>query len=212
MEILDQLGRQPVLPILNFADRDSALRITEALVIGGINTFEITLRSPEALDALQTVRKEFLDLTLGAGTILDKEQLSQVKDGGIDFGVSPGWSDELWEHSQELELPFFPGIVTPTELTHAHRSGCRALKVFPIEPAGGIAYLKSLIAPFRALGIRYLPTGGIDRSKVVPYLLDDAVVTVGGSWLTPKDLIDKKEFGKITELAIASLSLGNRDQ
>lgn len=212
MEILDQLGRQPVLPILNFADRDSALRITEALVIGGINTFEITLRSPEALDALQTVRKEFLDLTLGAGTILDKEQLSQVKDGGIDFGVSPGWSDELWEHSQELELPFFPGIVTPTELTHAHRSGCRALKVFPIEPAGGIAYLKSLIAPFRALGIRYLPTGGIDRSKVAPYLLDDAVVTVGGSWLTPKDLIDKKEFGKITELAIASLSLGNRDQ
>ena len=212
MEILDQLGRQPVLPILNFADRDSALRITEALVIGGINTFEITLRSPEALDALQTVRKEFLDLTLGAGTILDKEQLSQVKDGGIDFGVSPGWSDELWEHSQELELPFFPGIVTPTELTHAHRSGCHVLKVFPIEPAGGIAYLKSLIAPFRALGIRYLPTGGIDRSKVAPYLLDDAVVTVGGSWLTPKDLIDKKEFGKITELAIASLSLGNRDQ
>ena len=212
MEILDQLGRQPVLPILNFADRDSALRVTEALVIGEINAFEITLRSPEALDALQTVRKEFPDLTLGAGTILDKEQLSQVKDGGIDFGVSPGWSDELWEHSQELELPFFPGIVTPTELTHAHRSGCRGLKVFPIEPAGGIAYLKSLIAPFRALGIRYLPTGGIDRSKVAPYLLDDAVVTVGGSWLTPKDLIDKKEFGKITELAIASLSLGNRDQ
>ena len=212
MEILDQLGRQPVLPILNLADRDSALRITEALVIGGINAFEITLRSPEAMDALQTVRKEFPDLTLGAGTILDKEQLSQVKDGGIDFGVSPGWSDELWEHSQELELLFFPGIVTPTELTHAHRSGCHVLKVFPIEPAGGIAYLKSLIAPFRALGIRYLPTGGIDRSKVVPYLLDDAVVTVGGSWLTPKDLIDKKEFGKITELAIASLSLGNQDQ
>lgn len=212
MRIIDQLEQQPVLPILNLADRDSALRITEALVKGGINAFEITLRSPEALDALQTVRKEFPDLTLGAGTILDKEQLSQVKDGGIDFGVSPGWSDELWEHSQELELPFFPGIVTPTELTHAHRSGCHVLKVFPIEPAGGIAYLKSLIAPFRALGIRYLPTGGIDRSKVAPYLFDDAVVTVGGSWLTPKDLIDKKEFGKITELAIASLSLGNQDQ
>jgi 2-dehydro-3-deoxyphosphogluconate aldolase/(4S)-4-hydroxy-2-oxoglutarate aldolase len=182
------------------------------LVNGGISAFEITLRSPEAMDALQTVRKEFPDLTLGAGTILDKEQLSQVKDGGIDFGVSPGWSDELWEHSQELELPFFPGILTPTELTHAHRSGCHVLKVFPIEPVGGISYLKSLIAPFRSLGIRYLPTGGIDRSKVVPYLLDDAVVTVGGSWLTPKDLIDKKDFGKITELAIASLSLGNRNQ
>jgi 2-dehydro-3-deoxyphosphogluconate aldolase/(4S)-4-hydroxy-2-oxoglutarate aldolase len=212
VRIIDQLEKHPVLPILNLGDRDSALRVTEALLNGGISSFEITLRSPEAMDTLQTVRKEFPDLTLGAGTILDKEQLSQVKDCGIDFGVSPGWSDELWEHSQELELPFFPGILTPTELTHAHRSGCHALKVFPIEPVGGISYLKSLIAPFRSLGIRYLPTGGLDRSKVAPYLLDDAVVTVGGSWLTPKDLIDKKEFGKITELAIASLSLGNQDQ
>ena len=211
MEILDRLGRQPVLPILNFADRDSALRVTEALVNGGISAFEITLRSPEAMDALQAVRKEFPDLALGAGTILKKEQLSQVKDCGIDFGVSPGWSDELWAHSQELELPFFPGILTPTELTRAYHSGCRALKVFPIEPAGGIAYLKSLIAPFRSLNLNYLPTGGIHREKVEDYLAEDPVLTVGGSWITPRDLIGKKEFGKITELAIASLSLGNQD-
>ena len=209
MEILDRLGRQPVLPILNFADRDSALRIAEALVNGGISAFEITLRSPEAMDALQTVRKEFPDLALGAGTILEKEQLSQVKDYGIDFGVSPGWSDELWEHSQELELLFFPGILTPTELTRACQSGCRSLKVFPIEPVGGIAYLKSLIAPFRSLNLNYLPTGGIHREKVEGYLAEDSVLTVGGSWLTPRDLIGKKEFGKITELASASLSLSN---
>ena len=211
MEILDRIGRQPVLPILNFADRDSALRIAEALVNGGINAFEITLRSPEAMDALQAVRKAFPDLALGAGTILEKEQLSQVKDCGIDFGVSPGWSDELWERSQELELPFFPGILTPTELTRAVHSGCRALKVFPIEPSGGIAYLKSLIAPFRSLHLNYLPTGGINRAKVEDYLAEESVLTVGGSWLTPRDLIDKKGFGKITELAIASLSLGNQD-
>ena len=211
MEILDRLGRQPVLPILNFADRDSALRIAEALVNGGISAFEITLRSPEAMDALQTVRKTFPDLALGAGTILEKEQLSQVKDCGIDFGVSPGWSDELWVHSQELELPVFPGILTPTELTRAVHSGCRTLKVFPIEPAGGIAYLKSLIAPFHSLDLNYLPTGGINREKVEDYLAEDSVLTVGGSWITPRDLIEKKEFGKITELAIASLSLGNQE-
>ena len=209
MEILDRLGRQSVLPILNFADRDSALRIAEALVNGGIRAFEITLRNPEATDALQAVRKTFPHLALGAGTILEKEQLSQVKDCGIDFGVSPGWSDDLWERSQELELPFFPGILTPTELTRAVQSGCRALKVFPIEPAGGIAYLKSLIAPFRSLHLNYLPTGGIHREKVEGYLAEDSVLTVGGSWITPRDLIGKKEFGKITELAIASLSLSN---
>ena len=209
MEILDRLGSQPVLPILNFADRDSALRVTEALVKGGIRAFEITLRSPEAMDALQTVRKEFPDLALGAGTILEKEQLSQVNDCGIDFVVSPGWSNELWAHSQELELLFFPGILTPSELTHACQSGCRALKVFPIEPAGGISYLKSLIAPFRSLNLNYLPTGGISREQVEDYLAEDSVLTVGGSWLTPRDLIAKKEFDKITELASASLHLSN---
>lgn len=209
MEILDRLGSQPVLPILNFADRDSALRVTEALVKGGIRAFEITLRSPQAMDALQTVRKEFPDLALGAGTILEKEQLSQVNDCGIDFVVSPGWSDELWVHSQELELLFFPGILTPSELTHACQSGCRALKVFPIEPAGGISYLNSLIAPFRSLNLNYLPTGGISREQVEDYLAEDSVLTVGGSWLTPRDLIVKKEFDKITELASASLHLSN---
>ena len=209
MEALDQLAGQPVLPILNLADPDSALRIAEALVAGGIKVFEITLRSPEALRALQAVRREFPGLTLGAGTILEPEQLAEVKDSGIDFGVGPGWDEGLWERSRELDLPFFPGVLTPTELSAAHRAGCRALKVFPIEPAGGIAYLKSLIAPFRPLGIKYLPTGGIDRSKVAPYLRDEAVLTVGGSWLTPRDRIENKDYAKITELAIVALSIGS---
>jgi 2-dehydro-3-deoxyphosphogluconate aldolase / (4S)-4-hydroxy-2-oxoglutarate aldolase len=211
VKILDQLQKHPVLPILNLANRDSALRVTEALVKGGIKVFEITLRSPEALQALQSVREEFPDLTLGAGTIINKEQVTQAKDLGIDFGVSPGWSEELWAHSQKLDLPFFPGILTPTELSTAYRAGCRALKVFPIEPAGGISYLRSLIAPFRPMGIRYLPTGGIGRDKVSSYLLDEAVLTVGGSWLTPKDSIENKDFEKITGLAIEALSLGNRN-
>lgn len=210
MGILDQMDGQPVLPILNFANKDSALRVTEALIVGGIKVFEITLRSPEALQTLQAVRKEFPDLTLGAGTIINKEQVTQAKELGIDFGVSPGWSEELWTHSLEVEIPYFPGILTPTELSLAYQAGCRALKVFPIEPAGGISYLKSLIAPFRPLSIRYLPTGGIGRDKVGPYLLDEAVLTVGGSWLTPKDSIENKDFEKITGLAIEALSLGNR--
>ena len=125
MTIPDQLGRQPVLPILNLADQETALRVAEALTKGGIGAFEITLRSATALGSLQAVRKEFPDLALGAGTILEKEQVSQVKDLGVDFGVCPGWDDELWVHSQELDFPLFPGILSPTELTHAYKSGCR---------------------------------------------------------------------------------------
>jgi len=208
--IPDQLGQYPVLPILNEADQETALRVAEALMKGGIGAFEITLRSASALGSLQAVRKEFPELTLGAGTILEKEQITQAMDLGVDFGVCPGWDDELWSHSQEHDFPLFPGILTPSELTHACKSGCRTLKVFPVEPAGGIAYLKSLIAPFRSLNLKYLPTGGIGRDKVASYLEDEAVLTVGGSWLTPRGLIEKKKFEGITELAIASLSLGNR--
>jgi 2-dehydro-3-deoxyphosphogluconate aldolase/(4S)-4-hydroxy-2-oxoglutarate aldolase len=207
--IPNQLGQFPVLPILNEADQKTALRVAEALTKGGIGAFEITLRNPDALGSLQAVRKEFPSLTLGAGTILEKEQISQVRDLGIDFGVCPGWDNELWVHSQELNFPLIPGILTPTELALACQFGCRTLKVFPIEPAGGIAYLKSLIAPFHSLGVKYLPTGGIGREQVAAYLKEDSVLAVGGSWLTPRNLIEKKDFQEITELAIASLSLAN---
>lgn len=209
MTIPNQLGQFPVLPILNEADQKTALRVAEALTKGGIGAFEITLRNPDALGSLQAVRKEFPSLTLGAGTILEKEQISQVRDLGIDFGVCPGWDNELWVHSQELNFPLIPGILTPTELALACQFGCRTLKVFPIEPAGGIAYLKSLIAPFHSLGVKYLPTGGIGREQVAAYLKEDSVLAVGGSWLTPRNLIEKKDFQEITELAIASLSLAN---
>ena len=103
MTIPDRLRSFPVLPILNFAEQTTALRVAEALTKGGIEAFEITLRNANALSSLQAVRKEFPGLTLGAGTILEKEQISHVKDLGVDFGVCPGWDDELWVHSQELD-------------------------------------------------------------------------------------------------------------
>ena len=186
MTIPDQLRHNPVLPILNLADQETALHVVEALIAGGIKALEITLRTPAALDALRAVRKEFRELTLGAGTILEKEQ------------------------AQSLGFHLFPGILTPTELTRAQKAGCRSLKVFPIEPVGGINYLKSLIAPFRSLGMKYLPTGGISKGNVAPYLAEETVLAVGGSWMAPPALIEKKNFRAITELAKESFCLGNQ--
>ena len=210
MTIPDQLRHNPVLPILNLADQETALHVVEALIAGGIKALEITLRTPAALDALRAVRKEFRELTLGAGTILDKEQIKKVFDSGIDFGVSPGWDDDIWIQAQSLGFHLFPGILTPTELTRAQKAGCRSLKVFPIEPVGGINYLKSLIAPFRSLGMKYLPTGGISKGNVAPYLAEETVLAVGGSWMAPPALIEKKDFRAITELAKESFCLGNQ--
>jgi len=205
----EHLEKFPVLPILNHASPDEALVVAEALLTGGVKIMEITLRTDLATDALIQVRREFPKLFLGVGSITSEEQLDWAVNEGINFGVSPAWSDSLWERSLEIKLPFIPGILTPTELLKASYAGCYHLKIFPIEPVGGISYLNSLIAPFRGSKIKYLPTGGISKDVVSQYLRVPEVMTVGGSWLTPKKLVLKKDRSAITKLAKSSLLLAN---
>ena len=129
----------------------------------------------------------------------------------MDFGVSPGWSDELWELPGNSSSPFFPGVLTPTELTHAiaPEAGPEGI---PHRAHGRDCLPEVTLTPFfRSKDLKYLPTGGIGRDQVEPYLLEEAVLTVGGSPVTPKNLIEKKDFAGVTELAIASFSLGNRN-
>ena len=207
----DWLGKYPVLPIINQVKPDEALLIAEALTIGGLKIMEITLRTDEAKDALLAVRKHFPKLILGAGSVLNPEQINWIKGEGLNFAVSPGWSDSCWQKATSMNLPFFPGILTPTELMHAIDSGCLNPKIFPIVPAGGAQYLKSLLAPFRKCSIKCLPTGGIKPNMVPNYLNDPDVSMVGGSWITPEDLVSKKDFVGITELAKSSLLLANNN-
>ena len=207
MNILDRVGKSPVLPILNLVDIQQALRAAEALANGGIETIEITLRNKKALTVLQEIRKEFPHFTLGAGTILREEQIKQILDIGVDFGVAPGWNESVWEKAQLNKFMLIPGIITPTELNNAHQKGCTTLKIFPIESVGGYPYMHALLAPFRNLGIKYIPTGGIKEKAVPSYLADPDVLTVGGSWLTPANLLENSQFVEITKLAMKAVSL-----
>ena len=206
------LGKYPVLPIINQVTPDEALLIAEALSVGGVKIMEITLRTDKAKDSLLAVRKHFPELVLGAGSVMNPEQMNWIKGEGFNFAVSPGWSDLCWQKATSLELPFFPGILTPTELMHALNSGCLNPKIFPIAPVGGVQYLKSLLAPFRKYSIKCLPTGGIGRNMVPNYLSDPHVSMVGGSWITSEDLVSKKDFAGITELAKSSLFLANNKE
>ena len=203
------LRKYPVLPIINQATPDQALSIAEALLEGGIDVMEVTLRTAQAKEALQVVRKKFPEITLGVGSILSTEQVNWAAAEGMNFGVSPVWNEDLWELSLDLEISFFPGVLTPSELSRAIDAGCLHPKIFPIEPTGGVAYLKSLLAPFGNTNLHCLPTGGIGKEKVLEYLKIPQVSTVGGSWITPQSLISSKDTKGMTELAKSSLLLAN---
>ena len=170
---------------------------------------EITLRTSKAKEALQVVRRKFPEITLGVGSILSTEQVDWAAAEGMNFGVSPVWNEDLWALSLDLEISFFPGVLTPSELSRAIDAGCLHPKIFPIEPTGGVAYLKSLLAPFGNTNLCCLPTGGIGKEKVLEYLTIPQVSTVGGSWITPKSLISSKDTKGMTELAKSSLLLAN---
>ena len=202
-------GKYPVMPIINQVSPDESLMIAEALLVGGVRIMEITLRSDEAQESLIAVRKEFPEIVLGAGSVVNPEQLEWIRGEGLDFAVAPGWSDECWQKANILNLPFIPGILTPTELIKAIDEGCLNPKIFPVEPVGGMSYLKSLLAPFRAVGLQCLPTGRILEEQVSEYLNDPQVAMVGGSWLTPPELIKAKDISTITKLAKSSLLFAN---
>ena len=201
MSALDRLRGIPVLPILNRVDPCNPLKIAEALMEGGIGALEITLREQGAQSALSAIRKEFPDLLLGAGSLTEADQINWISDQGLDFGVSPGWQPDLWEKAQSAELCYFPGVLTPTELSTVLSSGCRTVKIFPIEPVGGLSYFRALTAPFQKFSAHYLPTGGIGESQVSAYLDEQQVISVGGSWITPKELIQKKDYPAMKRLA-----------
>lgn len=203
------LRKYPVLPIINQATPDQALSIAEALLEGGIDVMEVTLRTAQAKEALQVVRKKFPEITLGVGSILSTEQVNWAAAEGMNFGVSPVWNEDLWALSLDLEISFFPGVLTPSELSRAIDAGCLHPKIFPIEPTGGVAYLKALLAPFGNTNLYCLPTGGIGKEKVLEYLAIPQVSTVGGSWITPQSLISSKDTKGMTELAKSSLLLAN---
>ena len=203
------LQKYPVLPIINQATPDQALSMAEALLEGGIDVMEVTLRTAQAKEALQVVRKKFPEITLGVGSILSTEQMNWAAAEGMNFGVSPVWNEDLWALSLDLEISFFPGVLTPSELSRAIDAGCLHPKIFPIEPTGGVAYLKALLAPFGNTNLYCLPTGGIGKEKVTEYLKIPQVSTVGGSWITPQSLISSKDTKGMTELAKSSLLLAN---
>ncbi len=180
---------------------EDAVPIARALLSGGIEAIELTLRTPAAMDAIYAVAREVPEILLGVGTILTPAQCRQVVEAGASFGMSPGLNADVVCTAKELGFAFAPGIVTPSELEEAIGLGCRDVKFFPAEPSGGVAYLKSMATPYAHLGIRYYPLGGINTRNMMDYLNCHHVAAIGGSWIVRSDAVQKKDWGEIESSA-----------
>jgi 2-dehydro-3-deoxyphosphogluconate aldolase / (4S)-4-hydroxy-2-oxoglutarate aldolase len=203
--LLPILTGQPVMPVLKIDRLADAVPLARALVAGGLPAIEITLRTPDALDAIRLVANEVPEALVGAGTILNADQYEQATAAGARFIVSPGTTQELLDAARDGPVPLLPGAVTPSEIMAAIEEGYSVLKFFPAEQSGGAAYLKALSSPLA--DIRFCPTGGIGPANVGSYLALPNVLCVGGSWVAPDKLIAAGDWTGITALAKEAAAL-----
>jgi 2-dehydro-3-deoxyphosphogluconate aldolase/(4S)-4-hydroxy-2-oxoglutarate aldolase len=186
-----------------------AVPLARALLDGGVDAMELTLRTPVALNALQTIRAEVPGMLPGVGTVLTPEQARLAADAGAAFGVAPGMNPRVVRAANDVGLPFAPGVSTASDLEAAVELGCREMKFFPAEPTGGIAYLNSLAAPYAHLGVRFVPLGGLKPENVRGYLSSPLVLAVGGSWIAPRHLIQQEDWDAIRASAAQARTIAD---
>ena len=203
-----KVGDVGILPVVAIPSVDAAVPLADALVAGGINAIEVTLRNSWALTAIEKIRAAHPDLTIGAGTILREDQIGATRLAGADFLVSPGFDPRLIEAAIAADMPIVPGVVNPSQITVAYRMGLRTLKFFPAEQSGGIAALTLLHGPFP--DVKFVPTGGLSLSNIGSYLDKPFVAACGGSYMCKTADIVAGNWKSITALCrqCIDISLG----
>ncbi len=204
-KIIEVLQISPIIPVVVVESIKDAVPLAQSLVEGGIHIIEVTLRSSCALEAIELIAKNVPKMRVGAGTILNPTQLEQAQNRGAEFLISPGLTIKLLEYAKKKDMPLIPGVSSSSEVMQALELGYNALKFFPAEYCGGVKLLNAFNGPFK--GVKFCPTGGISADNMHSYLNLENVLCVGGSWLTPKNLIQNKEWDKITEICKRSLVL-----
>ncbi len=197
-----------VVPVIVIHDVAHAVPLAHALLEGGIDVMEITLRSDAALAAMAAVAKAVPAMHVGAGTVTRVEDVRRVIDAGASFALSPGCTDALVQAVQDARLPFVPGVMTPGEVMRARDQGFTLMKLFPASQAGGMGMLKALGAPLP--DVQFCPTGGVSVDNLADFLQLPNVAMAGGSWLTPPELQAQGQWARITELACQASTIAQR--
>lgn len=194
-----------VVPVIVLTDPAHAVPLAHALLEGGIDVMEITLRSAAALAAIEAIARAVPQMHLGAGTVTRVNEVQQVIDAGAKFALSPGCTDALVDAVKRAKLPFLPGVMTPGEVMHRREQGFSLMKLFPAAQAGGLGMLKAMGAPIS--DVMFCPTGGVSPENLKDFLKLPNVAMAGGSWLTPADALNAGDWKRITQLAREATAL-----
>ena len=194
----ERLSAERIIPVLSAVDAESAEHACRAMLAGGLTCVEITFRTPATIEAIHRATS-IAGLLVGAGTVLTPEQASLAAEAGARFAVAPGLNHEVVEACRELELPFFPGTATASEVDCARRLGCSIVKVFPASSLGGASFIKALGAVFP--DVQFVPTGGVGPANLSDYLAIPSVLACGGSWICEASLLAEGNYGEIERRA-----------
>ena len=205
MKTIELANYGPVIPVIVIDNVEDAVPMAEALLEGGISVLEVTLRSNCALQAIEAIAKNVPEAIVGAGTLRTKADATNAKIAGSQFAVSPGYSSNMGSICKEIDLPLLPGVSSGSEIMMANDDGYDFLKLFPAVAVGGVNLLKGFSGPFA--DVKFCPTGGVTIQNASDFLALPNVIVCGGTWLTPKEYVNQKNWAKITQLAKEASSI-----
>ena len=205
MDIAEKIQKLGVVPVVVLDDTKDAVPLAKALVEGGLPCAEVTFRTKAAEESIRLMTEQFPEMLVGAGTVLTTKQVDAAVASGAKFIVSPGFDPEIVDYCLEKEIPVFPGCISPSEVAQAVKRGLKVVKLFPAEPAGGVAMVKAMAAPYT--DVKFMPTGGINSKNLEEYLSCDKIICCGGSWMVKADLVKSGEFDKIRDLTAEARKL-----
>ncbi len=192
--VSEKLRKCRIIPVLVVNTVEEGIRVCDILYRCGLPSAEITFRTSAGEGTIREVLKRFPGMVAGAGTILNTEDLKKAFSAGAKFAVAPGCNPKIMKEAEKLGIPFYPGVCTPSDIECAYENGARIMKFFPAEASGGTNMLKALIGPFKHLGIKYIPLGGIDASNVKKYFDLKEVLAVGGSWMVKQEYVSAGQW------------------
>jgi 2-dehydro-3-deoxyphosphogluconate aldolase / (4S)-4-hydroxy-2-oxoglutarate aldolase len=204
--MIDRILAKRIVPVVVLDHAESAEPLAEALLEGGLDIMEITFRTAAAEESIRRIAAKFPEILLGAGTLLEEEQVRRAKDAGATFGLAPGLNPKIIAAARAAGLQFSPGVMTPSDVEQALSLGCKLLKFFPAEAAGGVAMLKALAGPYAHTGVKFVPTGGVSSGNLSDYLKLPIVAAIGGSWMVDKQLVNDGKWAEITRITREALA------
>lgn len=197
-ELLQHISKVGVIPVIAIEDAEKAVPLAKALVAGGLPAAEVTFRTAAAEDAMKAIVREVPEMLVGAGTVLTHDQVDRALAAGAKFIVSPGFNPEMVRYTLSKGALMLPGTATPGEMEQAMALGMEAVKFFPAEQNGGVAKLKAIAGPYKAL--KWMPTGGVNAKNLTDYLAFDQILACGGTWMVKQELIEAENWEEITRL------------